>query len=456
MIIKLSRVLIIPLVICFLIGILGIAIFSRSAKIHQTENHHLESSSWDISVDFLIPMAKQNISPKIKVIPDSPLTQITYKVSWINSTTIRIVLSQSGGHQGQLVKLEIDGAPTVIPLIKKHITAELRQNVPLKLISKYHLDNIPSQGPVNIIFNSPVTQEAMNSSVILPTKGQLLPYKYFTKDQHYYDYSRWLYVPENSFKHSGKYRIVIKPDIRNKSGNPLGVRKEIVFTVKSAPGVIASKPTKNAHNVNLYIPIVITADQTLATATVQVFDASSKDTVPGRTLINGHKITFKPLKCFVPGTTYQVTVQGESLDNEPLAENTFNFTTVDMGNKTWVEVSLSQKHNMTVYKGENIIRVMPVSGGKKTSPTPLGNFYTQDRGASFWSPRFGEGATYWVRLVGQILVHSVPRDNQWRIKEDEHEKLGLPASHGCVRLSEENAKWFYENIPRGTLVIIHS
>lgn len=99
--------------------------------------------------------------------------------------------------------------------------------------------------------------------------------------------------------------------------------------------------------------------------------------------------------------------------------------------------------------------MLPASGGKSETPTPLGDFYTQDRGQSFWSPRFGEGATYWVRLVGQVLVHSVPRDSQWRIKEDEHAKLGLPASHGCIRLSEEDAKWFYENIPTGTLVIIH-
>jgi len=98
---------------------------------------------------------------------------------------------------------------------------------------------------------------------------------------------------------------------------------------------------------------------------------------------------------------------------------------------------------------------MLASGGRAETPTPLGFFHTQDRGSSFWSPRFGEGATFWVRLAGQILIHSVPRDDRWEIKKDEHKKLGLPASHGCIRLSEEDAKWVYQNIPRGTLVIIH-
>lgn len=450
---KIFRLLIISLLTFFLVFMFSL-IMTRSVKITQTGNLS-QASSWNVSVNFLFPMAKQDILPKIKLIPESPLTHITYKVSWIDSKTINLSIAQTGGPQGQLLKLEINGAPTAIPLIKKRIKSEFRQNVSLKVISKSYLEDVPSRGPLEIIFNSPVTQEALNSSVLLPAKGRLLAYQYFKQGQLYYDYSRWSYIPETSFKHSEKYRIIIKPDLRNMGENPLEEQKDIVFTIKPAPTVISSKPDNNALNVNLYIPIVISADQPMATATVEVFDNSSKAVIPGRTLVNDRKITFKPLKCFVPDTTYQVKVQGKSLDKEPLAENLFHFTTVDMGNRIWVEVSLSEKQMMTVYQGKNIIQVMPVSGGKESSPTPLGNFYTQDRGFSFWSPRFGEGATYWVRLVGQILVHSIPRDHQWKIKADEHAKLGLPASHGCIRLSEENAKWFYEKIPKGTLVVIH-
>ena len=32
--------------------------------------------------------------------------------------------------------------------------------------------------------------------------------------------------------------------------------------------------------------------------------------------------------------------------------------------------------------------------------------------------------------------------------------LGIPASHGCVRLKVEEAKWLYDNIPSGTKLII--
>ena len=40
-----------------------------------------------------------------------------------------------------------------------------------------------------------------------------------------------------------------------------------------------------------------------------------------------------------------------------------------------------------------------------------------------------------------------------------HEKLGdalgKPASGGCVRIQDGEAKWFYDNIPKGTAILIY-
>ena len=66
-----------------------------------------------------------------------------------------------------------------------------------------------------------------------------------------------------------------------------------------------------------------------------------------------------------------------------------------------------------------------------------------------------EGGFYWVRITGNFLIHSLPRDKDNKIIEEELKRLGIPASHGCVRLRDEEAKWFYDTIPSGTLVIIH-
>lgn len=64
---------------------------------------------------------------------------------------------------------------------------------------------------------------------------------------------------------------------------------------------------------------------------------------------------------------------------------------------------------------------------------------------------------WWVSFKnwGVYLFHSVPMDRQKNIIQKEAEKLGSPASHGCVHLQVEQAKWIYENIPEGTPVHIY-
>ena len=38
----------------------------------------------------------------------------------------------------------------------------------------------------------------------------------------------------------------------------------------------------------------------------------------------------------------------------------------------------------------------------------------------------------------------------------EYDKLGKAASLGCVRLTAKDAKWIYDNIPKGTIVEFYS
>lgn len=220
------------------------------------------------------------------------------------------------------------------------------------------------------------------------------------------------------------------------------------------PEVTATSPANGETGVPLYRSVEVTLDREVASVELRVVKNQDRTPVPGKTSVNGTSVIFEPARVFMPGTAYTVILRAETAEHVKM-EDRFSFTTVYMGQQLWVEVELGKRHFVTVYKGSSVIRRMPASGGLPQSPTPTGYFYTRDRGYSFWSPRFGEGATYWVRLAGQILIHSVPRDSRWRTKEEEHAKLGLPASHGCIRLSERDARWFFEHVPGGTLVIIH-
>lgn len=88
--------------------------------------------------------------------------------------------------------------------------------------------------------------------------------------------------------------------------------------------------------------------------------------------------------------------------------------------------------------------------GKMSTPTVKGSFTVQNRGYSFGS---GYTCYYWTQFYGNYLFHSVLYRQGTRHVLDP--TLGRPVSHGCVRLDINNAKWIYNNIPRGTKVVVY-
>ncbi len=119
-----------------------------------------------------------------------------------------------------------------------------------------------------------------------------------------------------------------------------------------------------------------------------------------------------------------------------------------------IEVDLG-KQKVFVYYREEIIREMICSGGDENSPTPTGEFTTSEKIKYDWVDRFDMGAYYWTRFYESYLFHSIPFDKNGDMMMEEYEKLGSPASHGCIRLKLEEAKWLYEKIPVGVKVIIY-
>ena len=113
---------------------------------------------------------------------------------------------------------------------------------------------------------------------------------------------------------------------------------------------------------------------------------------------------------------------------------------------------------INIYKNGTIIKTFKCSTGflgDQDNETSLGVFFIQVRGNNFYSDKYGEGAKYYIKFFSDYLFHSVPIDKNGNIIEEEAKKLGEPASHGCIRLSMDDIKWMYDNIPEGTKVNIH-
>jgi len=109
-----------------------------------------------------------------------------------------------------------------------------------------------------------------------------------------------------------------------------------------------------------------------------------------------------------------------------------------------------------VYRDDVLDKTFVCSSGldENNYATPVGIYRTGGKGESFYTPKYKEGAYNWVRFNKGYLIHSIPFDEDRNIIASERDKLGQKASHGCIRLALDDARWIYDNIPKGTMVIV--
>lgn len=109
-----------------------------------------------------------------------------------------------------------------------------------------------------------------------------------------------------------------------------------------------------------------------------------------------------------------------------------------------------------IYNGNlrnwNLDKTFTCSTGIKGEETPQGVYTIKEKGQWFFSEQYNQGGKYWVQFLGDYLFHSLPYNKEKTNIVDY--TLGTPASHGCIRLKDEDSKWIYDNIPKGTKVII--
>ena len=105
-----------------------------------------------------------------------------------------------------------------------------------------------------------------------------------------------------------------------------------------------------------------------------------------------------------------------------------------------------------------LVRTMKCSTGKDATPTPTGTFQSTTGPGARWHyfKKYQCWAQYAYYIEGDIMFHSVlygQKDGP--VTQSSVNNLGRKASHGCVRLSVEDAKWIYQNCPMNTKVIVY-
>ncbi|ULE31811.1 L,D-transpeptidase [Mycobacterium sp. IDR2000157661] len=261
---------------------------------------------------------------------------------------------------------------------------------------------------------------------------------------------------------------------------PLGYNKSYTVTAESLGlgGATSRKMTFETHSPeNLTMPYVLPNDGEVVGVGQPVairFDENIPNRVAAQKAIkitteppvegafywlNNQEVRWRPAAYWKPGTKVDVAVNtygvdlGDGLFGQDNVKTSFTIgdeviTTVDDSTKT-----------LTVTRNGEVIKTMPVSMGKNSTPTNNGTYLVGDR-RSFM---IMDSSTYgvptnsangyrtevsWATQISYsgIYVHAAP----WSVGSQGYSNV----SHGCINVSTSNGQWFYNNSKRGDVVQI--
>jgi lipoprotein-anchoring transpeptidase ErfK/SrfK len=135
-------------------------------------------------------------------------------------------------------------------------------------------------------------------------------------------------------------------------------------------------------------------------------------------------------------------------------EQAKKFTEPQIRDGKYIDINLTSQV-MAIFENGQLLDAYIVSSGKRGMDTPTGTFHIANKTPRAWSKKYGLYMPYWMALVssGDYGIHELP---EWPggYKEGTNH-LGIPVSHGCVRLGVGPAKRVYEWTELKTPVVIH-
>lgn len=254
------------------------------------------------------------------------------------------------------------------------------------------------------------------------------------------------------------------------------------FTTTTYPRVIDITPHTGAQDVRLDIedPIIVQFDKSINGFFV---DFQFDPPVPLKYQNNDRKTQFDllPLEPLTEGTKYTLNMRIKPTKAQDVAYvplHTTSFTTIPPKPKTWAEnlqerlvqarrftapqikigkyidVNLATQV-MTIFDNGSAIDSFLISSGKPGMNTPRGTHRIYNKHPRPWSKQYSLYMPYWMAITadGKYGIHELP---EWPggFKEGQNH-LGIPVSHGCMRLGIGPAKTVYEWAEIGTPVIVY-
>jgi lipoprotein-anchoring transpeptidase ErfK/SrfK len=216
---------------------------------------------------------------------------------------------------------------------------------------------------------------------------------------------------------------------------------------------VFAPPTFNPINgsmVGVAKPIIINFPRPIADRPMaeQAIHISSVPPVPGKFYwMNDSQVRWRPIDFWPANTTVNIDASGAKS----------SFRTGDQLIATGDDAT----HQMTVTRNGKVEKTMPMSMGMAAGghQTPNGTYYVLEKfpdivmdSATYGVPNTSpQGYKVHVQLAVRFdnsgnFVHSAP----WSVADQGKRDV----SHGCINISPDNAKWFYDNFGSGDPIVI--
>jgi lipoprotein-anchoring transpeptidase ErfK/SrfK len=235
-------------------------------------------------------------------------------------------------------------------------------------------------------------------------------------------------------------------------------------TMKSADNRVPTGLNMLDSNTNSYgvaMPVAVRFDEEVPKSARPAVERrlfiTSSPAQPGAwRWFTGREVLYRPQNYWQPGTKLSVRAL---LDGVPLGNGRYgdrdHTATGTIGREFTMKVDNKSK-SMSVYQSGKLLKTMPVSLGKPSTPSSSGTMVIMERARQTIFDTFAELGPregyriniQWAQRItwGGQFIHSAP----WSVWDQGRDNV----SHGCINLSPSNARWLFERTRVGDPITV--
>lgn len=286
------------------------------------------------------------------------------------------------------------------------------------------------------------------------------------------DKNEYELMPSESFKENERYTVeVFRRFATNEKKSESEKIKEFSFSTLKAPQLLGTSPKNKAVEVPMKQKITVTFSKPMDPESFRSLFQLVPDALFTVTPNKDNTVfTVQPQE-LAEDTEYQMLVEkgmravdGSYFDSDQMVTfKTGNAkglvyerratTEPKYSEGRYIDANLS-KQLLDIYDGGQLVATFKISSGKRGMNTPTGDYKVLRKELRHWSNKYKLWMPYSMQFTGAgHFIHELPEWPSGYKEGAAH--LGIPVSHGCIRLGVGAAKTVYEFAEIGTPIAIH-